>query len=175
MQKVGYLAERVFFTLGERLALVVLFIVAGIVLTTQNSQASFSYQPTPASPVSAEPESVAWVPSTPTPTPIPPTPTNTPTPTPLPTSTPTPPPADPSSNDVWEKIAECESHKNWGINSGNGYYGGLQFSQGAWNSVGGSGMPHEASREEQINRGKMLQDKRGWGVWGECAKRLGLD
>jgi hypothetical protein len=85
------------------------------------------------------------------------------------------PVADPNDNAIWDKIAECESHQNWGINTGNGYFGGLQFSQGAWNAVGGSGVPSEASRDEQITRGKMLQNQRGWGAWGECASRLGLN
>ncbi len=82
---------------------------------------------------------------------------------------------DSQSGEVWDKIAQCESKGNWGINTGNGYYGGLQFSEGAWRSVGGMGMPHEASREEQISKGKLLQERRGWGVWGLCAKRLGLN
>lgn len=124
-----------------------------------------------------------------TPSPIPtttPSPTQTPsaTPTPslvpaspTPTAIPTPQPisVDPNSEEIWEKIAECESHKNWSINTGNGYFGGLQFSQGAWESVGGSGNPAAASREEQIMRGKMLQQARGWGVWGMCSKQLGLN
>lgn len=116
-----------------------------------------------------------------------PTPTSTPTPTitptPLPTMTPTPtlspvptkPPVDPNENSIWEKIADCETHGNWSSDTGNGYYGGLQFSQGAWNSVGGSGLPSQASKDEQIARGKMLQAKRGWGVWGACARSLGLN
>lgn len=83
-------------------------------------------------------------------------------------------PVSPDSSDVWEQIASCESGGNWSINTGNGYYGGLQFSEGAWMSVEGSGLPHEAPRDEQIMRGKMLQEKRGWGVWGLCAKKLGL-
>lgn len=78
-------------------------------------------------------------------------------------------------NEVWEQLAACESKGNWSINTGNGYYGGLQFSEGAWISVGGSGFAHEASREEQISRGKILQAARGWGVWGLCAKKLGLN
>lgn len=82
---------------------------------------------------------------------------------------------DPQSAEIWDKIAQCESKGNWSINTGNGYYGGLQFSEGAWRSVGGTGMPHEASRDEQIAKGKMLQERRGWGVWGLCAKRLGLN
>lgn len=81
---------------------------------------------------------------------------------------------DAGSSDVWDRLAACESGGDWSINTGNGYYGGLQFSQGAWNSVGGSGLPHEHSREEQIERGKLLQSVRGWGAWGLCAKKLGL-
>ena len=90
------------------------------------------------------------------------------------TPTPTPQPSIDANGDIWDRIAMCESRQNWSINTGNGYYGGLQFSQGAWNSVGGTGLPSEASREEQIERGKMLQAKRGWGVWGLCAKKLNL-
>jgi len=114
--------------------------------------------------------------ATPTPSPSPtPTPTSTPTPTPTNTPTPTltPTPVD-VNGDIWEKIADCESHGNWSIDTGNGYFGGLQFSQGAWDSVGGTGKPSDASRDTQIEKGKALQQKRGWGVWGECAKRLGL-
>ncbi|SHT78507.1 transglycosylase domain-containing protein [Mycobacteroides abscessus subsp. abscessus] len=50
----------------------------------------------------------------------------------------------------WDAIAACESGGNWGINTGNGYYGGLQFNLGTWRANGGSGSPHLASREEQI-------------------------
>ncbi len=81
---------------------------------------------------------------------------------------------EPVGDEVWEELAQCESGGNWSINTGNGYYGGLQFSEGAWGSVGGVGLPSEASREEQIERGKKLQAVRGWGAWGACAKRLGL-
>ncbi|MGE5041937.1 MAG: transglycosylase family protein [Candidatus Levyibacteriota bacterium] len=92
------------------------------------------------------------------------------------TVTPTPTPriiVDPSGQDVWLRLAECESHQNWQDNTGNGYYGGLQFSQGAWQSVGGSGLPSEASRDEQIMRGKMLQAARGWSPWRNCAAKIG--
>lgn len=90
----------------------------------------------------------------------------TPTPTPM---------VDPASDDIWMKLADCESHKNWKIDTGNGYYGGLQFSLGAWASVGGVGKPSEASAEEQISKGKLLQSRRGWGPWGACSKKLGLN
>ena len=90
--------------------------------------------------------------------------------------TPTPTPAfSPSDDAVWLKVAECESHQNWKDDTGNGYYGGLQFSLGAWASVGGSGKPSDASADEQISRGKLLQHVRGWGAWGGCSKRLGLN
>jgi uncharacterized protein YabE (DUF348 family) len=69
---------------------------------------------------------------------------------------------------VWDKIAKCESGGNWKINSGNGYYGGLQFSAATWKSVGGPGLPHENSREVQIKYAKILQARSGWGQWG-CA------
>ena len=69
---------------------------------------------------------------------------------------------------VWDKIAKCESGGNWSINSGNGYYGGLQFSAATWKSVGGPGLPHENSREVQIKYAKILQARSGWGQWG-CA------
>lgn len=96
--------------------------------------------------------------------------TPSPSPTPAPTTAPTVSP----SSDVWDKLAICESKGNWAINTGNGYYGGLQFSESAWRGVGGTNMPHEASRDEQIMRGKMLQEKRGWGPWGACSKKLNL-
>nr|WP_302477468.1 resuscitation-promoting factor [Aeromicrobium stalagmiti] len=69
---------------------------------------------------------------------------------------------------VWDKIAQCESGGNWSINTGNGYYGGLQFSAATWRSVGGPGLPHESSREVQIKYAKILQARSGWGQWG-CA------
>jgi uncharacterized protein YabE (DUF348 family) len=69
---------------------------------------------------------------------------------------------------VWDKIAQCESGGNWSINTGNGYYGGLQFSAATWRSVGGPGLPHQNSREVQIKYAKILQARSGWGQWG-CA------
>jgi len=72
------------------------------------------------------------------------------------------------SDSVWDKIAQCESGGNWSINTGNGYYGGLQFSAATWHSVGGTGLPSDHSREEQIKRAKILQARSGWGQWG-CA------
>lgn len=116
-----------------------------------------------------------------------PTPTPLPTDTPIPTSVPTPSSSgltgvqsgstsnNPTDDVVWEKLADCESHQNWADDTGNGYFGGLQFSQSAWESVGGAGKPSSASREEQISRGKLLQQQRGWAAWGACSRELGLD
>lgn len=79
-----------------------------------------------------------------------------------------------SSGSVWDRLAQCESGGNWSINTGNGYYGGLQFTLSTWRGVGGSGYPHQASREEQIARGQILQARSGWGQWPACAAKLGL-
>lgn len=78
------------------------------------------------------------------------------------------------SGSVWDRLAECESGGNWSINTGNGYYGGLQFSLSTWRAYGGSGMPHQASREEQIAIAKKLQADAGWGSWPACSSKLGL-
>jgi len=75
---------------------------------------------------------------------------------------------------VWDRLAACEAGGNWSINTGNGFYGGLQFTLGSWQAVGGTGMPNQASREEQILRGQMLQARSGWGNWPACSAMLGL-
>ncbi|WP_110206654.1 resuscitation-promoting factor [Nocardioides daejeonensis] len=77
-------------------------------------------------------------------------------------------------NTVWDRLAQCESGGNWAANTGNGYYGGLQFSASTWRAVGGSGLPHQASRAEQIKRGSILQQRSGWGQWPACSAALGL-
>lgn len=75
---------------------------------------------------------------------------------------------------VWDALAECESGGNWHINTGNGFYGGLQFSASSWAAVGGTGLPHEHSREVQIQMGQRLQAQQGWGAWPSCSAKLGL-
>lgn len=74
----------------------------------------------------------------------------------------------------WQELAECESGGNWSTNTGNGYYGGLQFSLTSWSAAGGSGLPSDASASEQIARGEILQDMQGWGAWPTCARIVGL-
>jgi uncharacterized protein YabE (DUF348 family) len=87
-----------------------------------------------------------------------------------------PRPAAPSVADgsVWDQLAQCEAGGNWAANTGNGYYGGLQFLPRTWTSFGGSGMPHQASREEQIAIAQKVQSSQGWGAWGGCSRKLGL-
>ena len=76
---------------------------------------------------------------------------------------------------VWDALARCESGGNWAINTGNGYYGGLQFSLGTWRGYGGSGYPHQNSREEQIRIAEKLRAASGgYGAWPGCAAALGL-
>jgi LysM repeat protein len=79
-----------------------------------------------------------------------------------------------AGNGVWDKLARCESGGNWGINTGNGYSGGLQFSAGTWRANGGSGSAHNASRAEQIRVAKRVQQSSGWGAWPACSRKLGL-
>ncbi|MCC5949808.1 MAG: transglycosylase family protein [Nitriliruptoraceae bacterium] len=95
-------------------------------------------------------------------------------PAPPPPPAPSPSSSSSTSSSVWDRLAQCESGGNWSINTGNGYYGGLQFHPQTWRSVGGSGLPHEASRAEQIRRGEILQRRSGWGQWPACSRRLGL-
>ena len=71
----------------------------------------------------------------------------------------------------WDAVAACESGGNWGIATGNGYYGGLQFSMGTWRSNGGSGSPHNASREEQIRVAENVLRTQGIGAWPSCGRR----
>jgi nucleoid-associated protein YgaU len=73
----------------------------------------------------------------------------------------------------WDAIAKCESGGNWGISTGNGYYGGLQFTPGTWRANGGSGSPASASREEQIRVAENVLKTQGIGAWPVCGKRAG--
>ena len=71
----------------------------------------------------------------------------------------------------WDAVAACESGGNWGIATGNGYYGGLQFTMGTWRANGGSGSPHQASREEQIRVANHVLQTQGLGAWPACGRR----
>ncbi|UGT45533.1 transglycosylase family protein [Nocardia yamanashiensis] len=72
----------------------------------------------------------------------------------------------------WDGVAQCESGGNWGINTGNGYYGGLQFSQSTWAANGGAGSAHNASKEEQIRVAENVLATQGVGAWPVCGQYL---
>ena len=74
----------------------------------------------------------------------------------------------------FERLAQCESGGNWSINTGNGYYGGLQFNLGTWRGLGFGGYPQQASKATQIAAGQKLQAQRGWSPWPSCSRQLGL-
>jgi uncharacterized protein YabE (DUF348 family) len=79
---------------------------------------------------------------------------------------------------VWDRLARCESGGDWTKNTGNGYYGGLQFDKATWSANGGdqyAPYPHQASRDEQIAVAQRVRDARGgYGAWPTCSARLGL-
>jgi len=78
----------------------------------------------------------------------------------------------------WDRLAGCEAGGNWAINTGNGYYGGLQFDAGTWRSNGGTAyaaLPNQATREQQIAIATKVRDARGgYSAWPACSKKLGL-
>ncbi|GAA5087261.1 transglycosylase family protein [Nocardia iowensis] len=72
----------------------------------------------------------------------------------------------------WDGVAQCESGGNWGIATGNGYYGGLQFSPSTWAANGGQGSAHTASKEEQIRVAENVLATQGVGAWPHCGQYL---
>jgi resuscitation-promoting factor RpfA len=78
---------------------------------------------------------------------------------------------------TWDALARCESGGNWRINTGNGYYGGLQFSQRTWQAFGGGSYAPRAdlaTREQQIAVAERTLAQQGWGAWPACSRKLGL-
>jgi resuscitation-promoting factor RpfA len=78
---------------------------------------------------------------------------------------------------TWDRLAQCESTGNWAINTGNGYYGGLQFSQSTWQAFGGTAYAPRAdlaTREQQIATAEKTLAQQGWGAWPACSAKLGL-
>ena len=73
----------------------------------------------------------------------------------------------------WDKLAQCESGGNWNINTGNGYHGGLQFSQSTWRAHGGAGSASKASKSQQIAVAEKVLKTQGWKAWPACSKKLG--
>jgi Transglycosylase-like domain len=108
----------------------------------------------------------------------PPAPPATPAPTPAPAPTPGPapaPPPAPSSGHDWDAVARCESGGNWSINTGNGYYGGLQFSQSTWAAFGGTAYAPRAdlaTKAQQIAVAERTLAAQGPGAWPTCGRNL---
>ncbi|MEV0070106.1 MULTISPECIES: transglycosylase family protein [unclassified Amycolatopsis] len=76
--------------------------------------------------------------------------------------------ATPASATNWDAVAQCESSGNWNTNTGNGYYGGLQFTQSTWKAYGGTGSASSASREQQIAVAERVLAGQGGGAWPNC-------
>jgi len=77
---------------------------------------------------------------------------------------------------IWDAIARCESGNNWAINTGNGFYGGVQFDQNTWERNGGmryAGRADLATREEQIAIAEVTRARQGWGAWPVCGRGAG--
>jgi hypothetical protein len=86
-------------------------------------------------------------------------------------------PASAADGSTWNALAQCESGGNWAINTGNGYYGGLQFSSSTWQAFGGGAYASRAdlaSREQQIAIAEKTLAAQGWGAWPACSAKLGL-
>jgi hypothetical protein len=75
---------------------------------------------------------------------------------------------------VWLQLRQCESGDNYAENTGNGYYGAYQFSQGTWTSLGYPGRPDQGSPAMQDKAAMQLQAAAGWGQWPACSAALGL-
>lgn len=78
---------------------------------------------------------------------------------------------------VWDTLAQCESTGNWAINTGNGFSGGLQFTDSTWQAFGGgeyASQAWQASREQQIAVAQKVQAAQGWGAWPACTAKLGI-
>ena len=81
-----------------------------------------------------------------------------------------------SSPGTWDALAHCEAGGNWAINTGNGYFGGVQFDQNTWERQGGlryAARADLATREEQIAIAEVTRARQGWGAWPTCSGRVG--
>lgn len=82
-----------------------------------------------------------------------------------------------SAGTVWDRVAACESGGNWSINTGNGFYGGLQFHPQTWKGFGGgryAAYAHQATKSQQIEIAKKVLSAQGPGAWPVCSRRAGL-
>ncbi|WP_419995580.1 transglycosylase family protein [Streptomyces boninensis] len=79
--------------------------------------------------------------------------------------------------ETWEKLASCESSGNWAVNTGNGFYGGVQFTQSSWEAAGGhrfAARADLASKGQQIQAAERLLAMQGPGAWPNCGPKAGL-
>ncbi len=86
-------------------------------------------------------------------------------------------PSNAASVGPWDRIAQCESGGRWHINTGNGYFGGLQISRGTWAGYGGrryAALPSGASKAAQIRIGERIRHGQGWAAWPVCSVRAGV-
>jgi hypothetical protein len=86
-------------------------------------------------------------------------------------------PADAASYATWDRLANCESSGRWHLNTGNGFYGGLQFTPSTWRAYGGGKFApsaEKASRVQQIKIAERVQHAAGWGSWPVCSRKIGL-
>jgi resuscitation-promoting factor RpfA len=86
-------------------------------------------------------------------------------------------PAEAAATTVWDRVAQCESGGNWKINTGNGFYGGVQFAAGTWKAYGGdtyASQAHLATKAEQIAIARRVLAGQGPGAWPVCSRRAGL-
>ena len=73
----------------------------------------------------------------------------------------------------WDRVAACESGGNWAANTGNGFYGGLQFNLGTWRAYGGTGYPNQNSKATQIRVAERVRTGgQGLGAWPVCGRRF---
>jgi resuscitation-promoting factor RpfA len=85
--------------------------------------------------------------------------------------------AGPARQNPWDSVALCESGGNWSANTGNGYFGGLQFSRGTWHSFGGgayAGSANQATRSQQIAVAEKVLRAQGWKAWPTCSRKAGV-
>src|SRR4051794_23072828 len=83
-------------------------------------------------------------------------------------------PANAATIGTWDRLAHCESGGRWHVNTGNGYYGGLQISPGTWRAYGGkryARLPHRATKMEQVRVGERIKHGQGWRAWPSCSRR----
>ena len=88
-----------------------------------------------------------------------------------------PAPADAATLRTWNRLANCESSGRWHINTGNGYYGGLQISRSTWRAYHGkrfARLPNRATKGEQIRVAERIRRHQGWGAWPVCTRRIGV-